>query len=786
MWKWSDGSPVGYIDWGVSHQSYPDTSVSSHLKTSSSACIKQLNGIPKLYRGPSSGHHSSAFEIVSDFSYISIFLVNCSARYYSRILCENRTIKNDGMQEESESRYIEEESFCRERESTNLTGKVKYCNSTRAYGRYYVTNSTLYERHHICPTGHNIFIEGTCIKLVQNHVSIWNYDVVNASKSICKQVGIPHEASFDKNIDLGPVYTILDEYYAEGADIITSKKADKNDLYLWLPPALYPTYIPCFTRREPTQETTSSGIMLYKCVDGSVIPSALVCNGRGDCRNAEDERHCSACNCSKFLPEICFNNCLFPTYVCNMFYQCEGGGCVHYDLVCDAFVDCPGGDDESLCYRKKIALYFDKHFIKESYMAGLGDSLSYDLLMCRSNVQYYRSSAICHYDHNGGMMTFCEDGSHLANLSLCQHIECGQHYKCLESYCIPTRKVCDGVTDCPVGDDEARCAEYSCPGHMRCLGFTFCVPPHELCDGISHCPQHEDEKYCQVCPQGCQCKGTAIYCDGVQLLAIIGHLQEPSALYFYDSYPIFEALYSVQFSNMQGVKLLSLQGGTFDRVKRITTSFLSLKVLHLNYQGIFVLDQSYITGPNLVFVNLSHNSIHTIHRNAFDLMRNIKILSLTSNYLQNLESYFCTQLKNLTYLYLSDNPLVNVASDVFLETPRLLVIRSDWYMVCCVAVQAEDCHPQNQFISSCSNLVSPFAQRAITIAQGIVIVIGNIGSIVIQVAFQGNPAERYLMVSLAIADLMMGIYLLAISYIDIFSIKLYQNGQVVILVSYLD
>ena len=343
-------------------------------------------------------------------------------------------------------------------------------------------------------------------------------------------------------------------------------------------------------------------------------------------------------------------------------------------------------------------------------MAVLCNPLSDDLLMCRSKAQCYNSSEICYYDHSGGMMTFCEDGSHLANLSLCQYIECRQHYKCFESYCIPTRKVCDNVIDCPVGDDEASCAEYSCPGHMRCPGFPFCVPPHELCDGVSHCPQHEDEKYCQVCPQGCLCKGTAIYCDGVQLLAIIGHLQEPSALYLYNSYLIFEALYGEQFVNMQSVQLLSLQGGGFDRVKRITTSFLSVKVLQLNYLGITVLDQSFINGPNIIFVNISHNSIHTIHRNTFNLMRNIKILSLTSNYLQNLESYFCTQLKNLTYLYLSDNPLVNVASDVFLESPKLLMIRSDWYMVCCVAVHVEDCYPQNQLMSSCSNLVSSFAQ----------------------------------------------------------------------------
>ena len=69
------------------------------------------------------------------------------------------------------------------------------------------------------------------------------------------------------------------------------------------------------------------------------------------------------------------------------------------------------------------------------------------------------------------------------------------------SYCIPSRKVCDGVIDCPVGDDEAMCTNLRCPGHMRCYGVNYCVPPHEICDGIGHCLQQESEKYCQVCPK---------------------------------------------------------------------------------------------------------------------------------------------------------------------------------------------------------------------------------------------------------------------------------------------
>ena len=95
--------------------------------------------------------------------------------------------------------------------------------------------------------------------------------------------------------------------------------------------------------------------------------------------------------------------------------------------------------------------------------------------------------------------------------------------------------------------------------------------------------------------------------------------------------------------------------------------------------------------------------------------------------------------------------------------------------MCCVAIQTEDCQPQNLFVSSCLNLISSPVQRVVTIGQGIIIIIGNIGSLVIQFHYPCNPAERYLTVSLAQADMLMGIYLMAISYIDISHNKIFYQ-----------
>ena len=499
-----------------------------------------------------------------------------------------------------------------------------------------------------------------------------------------------------------------------------------------------------------------------------------MCNGKSDCRNSEDEKHCSAC-----MPT--FGNSFSPSCSCSIYhYQCKSGWCVHYDYLCDSTLDCPNGDDEAFCHAVRNYPYFNDKMIKHSYITDVCDPPSGDMLMCRSKLQCYSSSVICHYEHSNGVMAYCEDGSHIGRGSLCRYIECRKHYKCPHSYCIPTRKVCDGVIDCALGDDEVECEEYKCPGHMKCYGVAYCVPPHEICDGISHCPQQEDEKYCQTCPKDCQCKGTAIFCKNVTSLFLNNQLNSPSVLVLYNSYNIFTELYNDYIHKLNYLWLLDLKHGSFySRLKqRVNTSnsFLSLKFLCLNYQGLQALPPYFIEGPNILFLNLSYNIIQSVQENAFSLMQNIKSLSFVSNELTSLESHFCHDLTLLSHLYLSENPLIHITTDVFLRNTDLIMIRSDWYMVCCVAFATKDCQPQNHFFSSCSDLISSDLQITAIITQGFIVFIGNIGALVVQcVVYKGGNSDQFLIVSLISADLLMGFYLLAIAAINLIYNKVFYQ-----------
>ena len=353
---------------------------------------------------------------------------------------------------------------------------------------------------------------------------------------------------------------------------------------------------------------------------------------------------------------------------------------MHYDHVCDSLMDCSDGDDETFCHYKNKFPHFDDVIIHASFTIDLCDPPLGDMLMCRTKLQCYNSSTICHYDHSGGVMAHCEDGSHMGWGTHCQFVECRQ-YKCLSSYCIPTRKVCDGIVDCPVGDDEAMCSKYSCPGHMRCFSVSFCVPPHEICDDIGHCPHQEDEKYCQVCPQDCHCKGTAVYCHNVGSPLSIHNMYSPSALFLHNSFPMFMELYNQSEYKMNYVWLLNLKYGSFvsllEGQVNIFEHYLSVKFLYLNHQGLGTLFSKFINGPNIIYLNLSHNIIQSVQENAFYFLKNARTLSLVSNKLNSLESHFCKYLNFLSSLYLADNPLKSIAADVFLENASLLIIRSD-------------------------------------------------------------------------------------------------------------
>ena len=80
-WKWVDGAPVLNINWGLSFL-YPN-----HRDPPNATS----QWIPQPKSGNTQELHCSAMEVFPDHSHVNLFPVNCTAKYWSRILCEDYT-----------------------------------------------------------------------------------------------------------------------------------------------------------------------------------------------------------------------------------------------------------------------------------------------------------------------------------------------------------------------------------------------------------------------------------------------------------------------------------------------------------------------------------------------------------------------------------------------------------------------------------------------------------------------------------------------------------------------
>ena len=206
-------------------------------------------------------------------------------------------------------------------------------------------------------------------------------------------------------------------------------------------------------------------------------------------------------------------------------YRCTEGTCILSHHQCDGVIDCPDGSDEIKCIQA------------------------------------------CNQEHQA-----CFSSCHLPSC------HCSlMYFQCPHGQCIPISKLCDGIQQCYIYNEESSCeykryipifdeAQYinqhlegygslggshmdylptdmacvysrslkldmslhlkycyshDCPGMYKCY-HSYCIPIRYICDGINDCPAEEDERQCRIlrCPGLLKCKDDAIclmyneVCDG--------------------------------------------------------------------------------------------------------------------------------------------------------------------------------------------------------------------------------------------------------------------------------
>ena len=417
----------------------------------------------------------------------------------------------------------------------------------------------------------------------------------------------------------------------------------------------------------------------------------------------------------------------------------------------------------------------------------------------------YPISFTCLYDLDiNGELKFCRNGAHLTN---CYNWLCQRSYKCPLSYCIPQRYVCDGVVDCPKGEDESSCKDpLSCPGMLKCRQGQ-CVHPSEVCDGIVHCAMADDERACLgECPRGCECYGRAISCE-----------YSPTE----DELPEFT--YPMSYLSISGgyassVTDFSKESSTFNLLKVLLASEISLSQM--------VSEKQYVEFPSLIKIDVSVNLITRLHTHSFSNMFHLQIIDVSRNrigmvseqsfkhindlwYLNismqnitspmeimdtafsglsnlntfdirnngivSLKTVWFESMSALRVLYLNGNPLLDVDPSMIGMFSSELAIHSDQPVMCCLSAAFTSCSTiSNQTSGICARLLEHKWLNPMYFIIGGLVAFSNSFVLILRWNTRIDSLHKFSLFNMAVADFAHGLYMVTIASVDSYFGPIYQ------------
>ena len=457
-------------------------------------------------------------------------------------------------------------------------------------------------------------------------------------------------------------------------------------------------YNKSYCRHQCPPSICTCAPLMFQCSTGGCIPYTHVCDNEYNCADSSDE-FCVSENLRRYFLRYKHVNLRFvsskDTSRCFGFV-CSTGLCIDVQLVNDLIPDCADARDE---YHSLSLKYAGLHFQCKDEQK---------IPCVRSHSKCFEVNVLCLYDHDHlGNIAYCRDGSHLLN---CRYINCINTFKCPLSYCIPLRKVCDGIHDCYGREDEINCSNNICPGYLKCREFEFCVHPTEICDGYSHCPHGDDEELCDSlgCPPGCTCLGRSVVCRD-KLSSYMPTLPFKDITYLswgsnHTHFPTFVNL------SLFRLVILDLSKSVIINIcpafRKQHTFYETLQALYLQFNNINHLSPNcFAKLLSLLVISLEGNPLVNIADDAFrDISLNVLILRKTQ--LTSLSGHWVQSFYNLHALDTRDVKLSHLSQTAVNSLNELEIVYTNDIKLCCILQNIHRCHDYKKSHRNCFRLLS--------------------------------------------------------------------------------
>ena len=363
------------------------------------------------------------------------------------------------------------------------------------------------------------------------------------------------------------------------------------------------------------------------------------------------------------------------------------------------------------------------------------------------------------------------------------------HYQCPgHGLCLPVLTRCNGVHDCPGREDEAGCAQYTCPGLYRCRASLVCLTPAELCDGVPHCPKRDDEQACSiVCPASCTCYGRAFYCRSALSAAELDELRflhadgsglglgevGASSMLVYLSLGRcgLESLSALHLPNLRELRLHD------NRLTQVGLHHLARlpQLRHLSLAGnpLAALFQGpprthdLLNSLDLARVRLPTFSLATLH--VFPALQRLNLQDCGTDDLATGGKALPEFLRDLD---VRGCPLTHFPADLLRGLRVLRHVQADNYRLCCRVTLPPSfnplaCRAPSDEVSSCENLLRSHLYRVALSLIATLALIGNLTVFVTRLFF-GKVRNGFdvCIVTLCVSDWLMGLYLAVIGVAD--------------------